>query len=402
MANRRVFILVLILALTLIPTVLFQASNFAAADSATLPAIEWSKTYTYGTYCGLASMTSTTDDGYALGGYVVELGIPGQTTSNSWLLKLDSSGNKVWEQGLSNAYLNLGQITSIIQANDGGYVITCADLVKTDALGNVQWKHSYNNVSLSTITKTSDNEYALSGSLHGGGFWLAKVNATGSLQWSQTYGGSNDELAGSLVQTVDGGFVIAGSRYSYVTGTWDMWLVKTGSLGTMLWNQTYGTPKDDQGTGVVQTEDNDYMIAGIVDGTLCLINFDSTGTIVWNQTYNQINDTSVHSIKKTNDGGYAVAVGSGVAKIDASGKLQWFLPYDRTYAVIQKGNDYVLAGLRSVTSPGQGCVASTVATSVISSPSPTPAVPELSWVDILPLFALMLSVAIVIRHRKTA
>jgi hypothetical protein len=144
------------------------------------------------------------------------------------------------------------------------------------------------------------------------------------------------------------------------------------------------------------------MIAGIVDGTLCLINFDSTGTIVWNQTYNQINDTSVHSIKKTNDGGYAVAVGSGVAKIDASGKLQWFLPYDGTYAVIQKGNDYVLAGLRSVTSPGQGWVASTVATSVISSPSPTPAVPELSWVDILPLFALMLSVAIVIRHRKTA
>ncbi len=399
MANRSIFLFVLILTLTLASTVL-HSSNFVLAQSVALPTIEWSKTYTYGTFCGIEAMTATVDGGYVLGGYVVELGIPGQTTSNSWLLKLDSSGNKVWEQGLSDAYLNLGQVTSIIQANDSGYIFICADLVKTDALGNVQWKHSYNNVSLRTIIKTSDNEYAMSGSLHGGGFWLAKINSKGDTKWVQTYGGSNDELAGSLVQTVDSGYVIAGSTYSHVTDTWDMWLVKTDSSGTMLWNRTYGTPKDDQGTGVIQAEDNDYIIAGIVDQTLCLVKFDSTGAIVWNQTYNQVNETSVHSIIKTNDGSYAVAVESGITKIEASGKIQWFLPYDGTYAVIQNGNDYVLAGSRSITSPGEGWIASTTAPSV-TTPSPTP-VPELSWSAILPMFAVTLTIALVIRRRKAA
>ena len=37
-----------------------------------------------------------------------------------------------------------------------------------------------------------------------------------------------------------------------------------------------------------------------------------------------------------------------------------------------------------------------------SNPTPTPIVPELTWTVILPLFATMLSVAVILRHRKTA
>jgi hypothetical protein len=336
------------------------------------PTIQWSKNYTYGTYGGIYSMTSTADGGYALGGSVTQLGTPGQTTSDMWLLKVDSQGNKQWEQGLSDAYLNLGQATSIIQADDGGYVITCQDLVKTDALGNVQWKRNYEGNSLSAVVITSDDQYAVVGSVHGGGFWLAKVDAAGSLLWSHAYGGSRDELAGSLVQTVDGGFVITGSTYSYITGSWDMWLVRTDSSGIMLWNQAYGTSKDDQGVGLVQTSEGGYMVAGTVDRTLCLVNFDLNGAMVWNKTINQVDDSLVHSIIGTKDGGYALAVTSGVVKIDLSGKLEWNLSRDGTHAIIQKGNDYVLAGSSSGTSPLSGWIASTASTQTMSSSTPQP------------------------------
>jgi hypothetical protein len=358
-----------ILTFLLLTLVLLPMSGFVNAEL-TAPVVEWSKTYTYGTYGGITAITATADSGYALAGYVVELGAPGQRIPDAWLLKIDSSGNKVWEQGLSDSYLNLGQVTSIIQASDGGYVMTCADLVKADATGNVQWKHAYSNVTLSYVIKTSDNKYALSGSVQGGGFWLAKADDNGNLQWSQTYGGSNDELSGSLVQTFDGGYALAGSTYSYVTGTWDMWLVRTDSNGKMLWNQTYSTLKDDQGVGVVQASDNGFVLAGSVDKALCLVKFESSGTIVWNQTYNQIDNILVHSIIKTNDGSYAVVADSGLIKIDASGNLQWSLPYDGTYAAIQKGSDYVLAGSVPSTSPGGGWIASTSATSVTNSPTP--------------------------------
>ncbi len=358
-----------ILTFLLLTLVLLPMSSFVNAVS-TPPVVEWSKTYTYGTYGGITAMTATAGGGYALAGYMGELGAPGQRIPDAWLLKVDASGNKMWEQGLSEDYLNLGQVSSIVQASDSGYVMVCVDLVKTDALGNVVWKQNYLDISLSSVIKTGDNAYVLAGSVHDGGFWLAKVSSNGSLQWNQTYGGSNDELAGSLLQTVDGGFVLAGSTFSYVTSTWDMWLVRTDSAGKMIWNQTYGTLKDDQGVGVVRTSDNGYMLAGTTDRTLCLVKFDSTGTIVWNQTYNQIDNTLVHSITETNDGGYAIAADSGLIKINASGNLQWILPYDGTYAAIQKGNDYVLAGSVPGTSPGGGWIASTSATSVTNSPTP--------------------------------
>jgi hypothetical protein len=58
--------------------------------------------------------------------------------------------------------------------------------------------------------------------------------------WSQTYGGDYSETGYSLVQTMDGGFALAGSTESYNAGGEDMWLVKTDDKGGMQWNQSYG------------------------------------------------------------------------------------------------------------------------------------------------------------------
>lgn len=357
-----------ILTFLLVASVLFPMSSFVNADS-TPPAVEWSKTYTYGTYCGLASMTATADGGYALAGYVVELGAPGQRIPDAWLLKVDASGNMMWEQGLNEDYLNLGQVSSIVQDSDGGYVMVCVNLVKTDSLGNVVWKQNYPDISLSSVIKTSDNAYALAGSVHDGGFWLAKVNSNGSLQWNQTYGGSNDEICSSLVQTVDDGYSLGGETYSYASGAWNMWLVKTDSAEKMLWNQTYSTQKDNQGNGILQTNDS-FMLAEPTGNTLRLVKFNSSGKMVWNQTYNQIDNALPRSLIATTDGGYAVVANSGLIKIDGSGNLQWILPYDGTYAALQKGIDYVLVGSVPGTSPGGGWIASTSATSVTNSPTP--------------------------------
>jgi hypothetical protein len=96
-----------------------------------------------------------------------------------------------------------------------------------------------------------------------------------SSMWSQTYGGTNDDWGYSVVETSDGGYAIAGSTYSYGSGESDVWLVKTDAAGTLQWNQTYGDTNIDFGQSVVETIDGGYVVAGWTDS------FGAGGRDVW-------------------------------------------------------------------------------------------------------------------------
>jgi hypothetical protein len=78
--------------------------------------------------------------------------------------------------------------------------------------------------------------------------------------WSKTYGGTDDDIGYSVVQTSDGGYAIAG--YTVGASPGDAYLVKTDESGTMLWSKTYGGTGNDIGYSVVQTSDGGYAIAG--------------------------------------------------------------------------------------------------------------------------------------------
>ena len=60
--------------------------------------------------------------------------------------------------------------------------------------------------------------------------------SSSSVMWSQTYGGGLSDLASSLVETSDGGYIIAGETRSFSRANNDFWLVKTDSYGRVAWN----------------------------------------------------------------------------------------------------------------------------------------------------------------------
>jgi hypothetical protein len=62
--------------------------------------------------------------------------------------------------------------------------------------------------------------------------------AAAATGWSQTYGGSGDDEAYSLVQTSDGGYALAGFTASYGAGSYDAFLVKTDSSGNSVMPQS--------------------------------------------------------------------------------------------------------------------------------------------------------------------
>jgi hypothetical protein len=223
---------------------------------------------------------------------------------------------------------------SMVQTSDGGYAIAGITgsygtggedfwLVKTDSNGNALWNKTYGRTGQDwaySMVQTVDGGYAIAGGTNSYGagdsdFWLVKVNANGNALWNQTYGGTGQDEAHSVVQTADGGYAIAGHTFSYPygAGNADFWLVKTDLNGNALWNKTYGRTEIDEAYSIIQTSDGGYALAGKTNSydtgnsDFWLVKIDANGNALWNQTYGGTDTDAAFSIVQTSDGGYAIA-----------------------------------------------------------------------------------------------
>ncbi len=233
------------------------------------------------------------------------------------------------------------EAAAIVQTNDGGYVIAGTTssfgagssdfwLFKTDTNGNMEWNRTYGGADVDVavaMVQTSDGGYILAGETcsFGAGesdFWLIKVDSSGSMRWNRTYGQATAEVATSVIQTSDGGYALAGYFTENDSNT-DGWLVKTDSAGNMQWNRTYGGARGDYANSLIQTSDGGYALAGRtysfgdrVDAPRgWLVKTDSEGNMEWDRSYRDEDETSkrfeAYSVVQTSDGGYTLAASAG-------------------------------------------------------------------------------------------
>jgi hypothetical protein len=85
---------------------------------------------------------------------------------------------------------------------------------------------------------------------------------TTSRRWSGTIGGPYDDMADSVQQTTDGGYIVAGGTWSFGAGDGDVYLIKTDANGDEVWSRTFGGWTWDQAWSVQQTSDGGYIVAG--------------------------------------------------------------------------------------------------------------------------------------------
>jgi len=223
------------------------------------------------------------------------------------------------------------------------------------------------------VIETSDGNYLFLGSTELGATgirnaWLVKVDTSGDVLWSQTYGGNGDDYASDVIETSDGGYLFAGDRGSSDGGD-DAWLVRVDESGETQWNRTYGGDGDDSANAVVETSDGGYLFAGYTvssegaGGNAWLVKVDDSGEARWSQTYREsaTGSATAEDIIKTSDGEYLLAGTTNpqdsetdfalIVKLDDSGERQW----SRTYSgadqsgvstVVETGDgNYLFAGL---------------------------------------------------------
>lgn len=165
--------------------------------------------------------------------------------------------------------------------------------------------------------------------------------------WTRTYGGASSDYGYSIRQTLDGGYIITGSTFSFGEGSYDAYYLKTDASGEVDWVRTYGGTGTDHGTSVRQTLDGGYIIAGYTntsgagDYDFLLAKTDSAGYVDWAYTYGGAADDRARCVQQTlPDSGYIIvgyteSFGAGgrdvfVVRTDASGGLLWGKPYGGT------------------------------------------------------------------------
>lgn len=244
------------------------------------------------------------------------------------------------DQTSDGGYIIVGTTNSFGPGNDSVY------LVKTDAQGEMEWENTYGGKfddRAFAVQETQDGGYILAGVT--GSFvasprmYLVKTDAGGNVEWQNHYGGSGDDRAWAVQQTSDGGFIITGQTTSFGPGGRSMYLVKTNSSGAVEWETTHGGSGDDLANSVRQTRDGGYIMAGWTkshgpdDRSAYLVKTDANGALEWEASFDGGGESSANSVWQTEDGGYVVAgytdsLGEGrlslyLLKTNGLGALQW-------------------------------------------------------------------------------
>jgi hypothetical protein len=193
------------------------------------------------------------DDAYSIkqmfdGGYIVvgeSKSVNGDVTDHwgdfdYWIVKLSPDGLIEWTKSLGGT--SKDRCNDVYPTTDGG-CITVGQITSTD--GDIQVRYA------------------------GYDIWVAKLNAIGELQWQKTLGSTGHDWGRAIQQTPDGGYIIAGQAGVHdidvvaPPGTASMWVVKLSPEGQIQWQKPIGGSMAEIANSIDQTTDGGFVAAGM-------------------------------------------------------------------------------------------------------------------------------------------
>lgn len=233
----------------------------------------WCKEYEYFDW-NKVDVVQSNDGTYALLGSTNSLGAG---WSDIIFTKVDQNGNEIVTKtygGTENDHGNSINIT-----NDEGFIITgTVDsfnsfqqdiyIVRTNANGDTLWTLNHGEPLSSEVG--NDGKQLLGGDFIATGLtvvsasglyhvYLVRISSSGNILWSKTYESVESQYGQAIIQTLDGGFAIAGYGWN---NNMDVYLIKTDEIGDTIWTRWYGGNYTDYVYSLQQTPDNGFIISG--------------------------------------------------------------------------------------------------------------------------------------------
>jgi hypothetical protein len=196
-----------------------------------------------------------------------------------------------------------------------------AMLIKLDSTGQISWSKTYGTTvydNAEYTIETGDHNYLCVGrsNVVAGVTTSAimfKTDSAGNLLWDKTFGGISSDGFLQVIETTDNGFAAVGNTSTLSSGMADILLVRTNSNGDTLFTHAYGTAEFEQGVSLIQLPDSGFLIVGrqITDNGIksdgIMLRTDASGNQLWTKLFGDSLFDEFSSVKQTNDGGFIVA-----------------------------------------------------------------------------------------------
>jgi hypothetical protein len=204
---------------------------------------------------------------------------------------------------------------------------------------------------------------------------IIKTDTSGQMLWQKTVGDTADDFAYGIVQSITGDYYIVGETKSYGAGSNDVFLIKLNSSGDIVWTHTYGGVQSDNAKGILSVSATEIVLAGTTSSygaggsDVYLLKVDSAGTVIWTKTFGLTGNESANCISAVHDGGFIIGGntesygslhGYGI-RTDSNGDTLWTKAYDigivAPYYIngvteLTNNNEFVFCGTGLRTSSG--------------------------------------------------
>ena len=282
----------------------------------------WNKTYGGINEDVANCVIVTSDGGYAIAGYKEIY----EDKFELWVIKTDENGNMIWNKTYEKGEYMFGiciiensQGYTVVSKGNGDIWLVGIDkngvMIWDNTFGGIETEWAYR-----LIQDFNDDGYVIVGSTfsfgHGDSdIWLIKTNETGVMLWNKTYGGTGFDTGSGVVQTFDGGFAITGGITPQGSGFRDACVIRTDENGNELWCSLFGGYDLDSRDSIIQTMDGDYLIAGATHSygpkgfNGWVVKADENGDEIWNVSFGGNDDEGAACGVQSNDGGFVIAGG---------------------------------------------------------------------------------------------
>jgi hypothetical protein len=199
------------------------------------------------------------------------------TDYDFWLVRTDSMGNIRWNQTYSHRLWDY--CYALVEVTGGGFALAgyCSEddniyFIRTDGDGNLLWAGQFDGGGYDgcyDLIETGEGGFILVGFAGGtsetnGDIWALYISSVGTVEWSQHIGGPDDEVGRSIIECHNDGYTIIGSTTLLHGAIYsaDLMIVRISEQGNVLWVKSIGDTGHEQGYGLVQSLNDDFVIIG--------------------------------------------------------------------------------------------------------------------------------------------
>jgi hypothetical protein len=232
-----------------------------------------------------SQVIQTSDGGFVIVGGTNSFG-GGQ--SQGLVLKIDAGGSVKWATTFTD--LEQDNRVSACESGDNGIVVACC--TTTLGAGDVD-------------------------------MLVCKLSSGGSLGWSKTFGGVYGDDATSIVSAGGTDVVVAGYTSSLGAGNDDCYAMKLNSSGAVVWSNTYGTPYNEEWYGMTKASDGGFVVTGLTLGfdasnnDVFLTKLSASGAVQWAESFRGDNSDYANAVTQATDSGFvAVRVTESFGSFD--------------------------------------------------------------------------------------